>query len=68
MVRIWCRECGTFIVGELDPEVSLLEQGHILRPPHPMCTDCPATDCPTKARNTPNEADRVEEATNDRSE
>ena len=40
MPRIWCGECGTFVVGELIPGVNLLEQGHVLSPPCAACEGC----------------------------
>ena len=40
MGRIWCSECNTFVVGELVPGVSLLEQGHVLSPPHAARVGC----------------------------
>ena len=40
MPRIWCSECGTFVVGELMPGISLLDQGYVLSPPHMACKGC----------------------------
>ena len=40
MPRIWCSECGTFVVGELMPGGNLLEQGHVLSPPCAACVGC----------------------------
>ena len=40
MPRIWCSECGAFLVGELVPGINLLEQGHVLSPPCEVCEGC----------------------------
>ena len=40
MPKIWCSECGTFVVGELVPGIDLLEQGYILKPPCAACEGC----------------------------
>ena len=40
MPRIWCSECGTFVIGELMPGINLLEQGHVLSPPCAACVGC----------------------------